>query len=50
MLLRKNSRVFGLIRNWCMFQSTSDGPDALLVCLRAQGPKVTAAVYLLFYG
>ena len=47
MLLRKNSRVFGLIRNWCIFQSTSDAQDALLICVRAQGPKVTAAMYLI---
>ena len=50
MLLRKNSRMLGLIQNWSMFQSTSDAQDALLVYVRVQGSKVTAAMYLLSCG
>ena len=50
MLLRKNSRTFGLIWNWRMFQSTSDAQEALLAGVRVQGSKVTAAMYLLSCG
>ena len=50
MLLRKNSRMFALIWNWRMFQSTSDAQEALLAGVRVQGSKVTAAMYLLSCG